>query len=115
MKWALRIFFGVVLIAMLIVTTWASLDKNVFEGGALVMAEPWGVATLFDTYFAFLTFYLWVLYKESGWIARILWFVAILLLGNFAMAFYALIQIQKSPDDSMEGILLRKPATNSEE
>jgi hypothetical protein len=107
MKWGLRLFFAIVFMAMLFVTTWASLDKNVFAGGALVMAEPWGVATLFDTYFAFLTFYLWVLYKESSSVARLLWLLAILLLGNFAMAIYALIQIQKSPDDSAEGILLR--------
>ena len=112
MKLSLRLFFGFVFIAMLVVTTWASLHEDVFSGGAKVLAEPWGVATLADTYFAFLTFYLWVLYKEQGLIARLGWLVGILALGNFAMAAYALLQIQKSPTETFEGIVLRRPETS---
>lgn len=110
MKTPLKIFFSIVILAMLAVTTWASLHENVIAGGAKVLAEPWGVATLFDTYFAFLTFYLWVLYKETGWLSKLVWLVLILLLGNFAMAAYALIQIRKSPTDDFEGIVLRSGA-----
>lgn len=107
MKLKLSLFFGFVLVAMLAVTTWASLHENVFAGGAKILAEPWGIATLFDTYLGFLTFYVWVLYKEVSWLQRLVWLIAILLLGNIAMAIYALWQIRKSPSNSVEGVLLR--------
>ena len=90
----LRIYFAFVLAAMLAVTIWASLEQNVIEGFASVTQFRWGWATLADTYFAFLAFYLWVHLRERSWIARAGWLMAILLLGNFAMAAYALIAMK---------------------
>ncbi len=92
---------------MLIVTTWASLQESVFVGGDKLFSQPWGIATLADAYFAFLTFYFWVYYKERSLLSRLIWFVAIMLLGNIAMSLYALLQIRKSKTDTMEGFLLR--------
>lgn len=106
MKRKLTIIFGTILIAMLAVTSWASLHESVFAGGRKLLNEPWGIATLFDTYFAFLTFYVWLAYKEVSWIARIAWLIAILLLGNIAMAIYMLIQIRKSGGE-IESLLIR--------
>jgi hypothetical protein len=64
---------------------------------------------LFDTYWAFLTFYCWVAYKERTWLARIGWLLGILLLGNIAMAAYMLIQLFRARSDArVEDILLRK-------
>jgi hypothetical protein len=37
----------------------------------------------------------WVFYKERGWLARGLWFVAIMALGNMAMASYVLLQLAR--------------------
>lgn len=91
----LIVFFCVVLLSMLVVTTWASLYESVFVGGAKIIREPWGIATLFDTYFAFLTFYLWVLYKEKTFLLKIIWLALIIFLGNIAMAIYVLIKIYK--------------------
>jgi peptidoglycan/LPS O-acetylase OafA/YrhL len=66
----------------------------------------WTIATLIDAYYAFLTFYLWVWWKESRARPRLLWFVAIMLLGNIAMAAYVLRQLARlSPDDSMGTLL----------
>lgn len=107
MKKYLLFFFSFVLIAMLAVTTWASLQENIIVGGAKLFNQPWGVATLFDTYFAFLTFFIWVLYKEKSNVMKLIWLILILTLGNIAMAFYVLIQIYKSPNNEFEGILLR--------
>lgn len=90
----LKLFFWFVLVAMLAVTTWASFHEDVFTGGAKILREPWGIATLFDTYFAFLTFYLWVYVRESTWTARAGWLIAILVLGNIAMAVYMLILLK---------------------
>jgi hypothetical protein len=72
--------------------------------------NPWFVATLVDAYFAFLWFWLWVVYKERGWVARGVWLVLILGLGNMAMAAYVLIQIWKLPKAArFEDLLLRRP------
>ncbi len=108
MIWTLRIFFLVVLASMLAVTSWASMDTALWKIPREVVAHPWFIATLFDTYFGFLTFYLWVIYKESSWLARIAWLIAILLLGNIAMAVYALIQLFRvSSDARIEDVLIK--------
>jgi len=95
MRKSLILVFTIILISMLIVTTWASLHENVILGGAKIIREPWGIATLFDTYFGFLTFYIWVAYKEPKWLFKLIWFVLIVLLGNIAMSVYVLMQIYK--------------------
>ena len=109
MIWFLRIAFSVVLIAMLCVTTWASSVVALWETPRAVATHPWFIATLFDTYFAFLTFYCWVAYKETSNIARIVWLLAILLLGNIAMAAYMLWKLARLPADAkIEALLLRE-------
>ncbi len=82
---------------MLAVTTWAGLFESVFTGGQKILAQPWGVATFADTYFAFLTFYVWVFYKEYSIISKIIWLILIITLGNIAMSAYVLWQIYKLP------------------
>ena len=42
----------------------------------------WTIATLVDAYYGFITFYVWVLWKETRALPRVLWFVAIMALGN---------------------------------
>lgn len=94
---AFRYFPILVLVAMIGVTTWASVEKPLSEGFRLMLAERWGVATLFDAYFGFLTFYAWVFYKERSAFARIGWLAAILFFGNIAMALYLLRELRRLP------------------
>jgi len=109
MIWFLRIAFILVLISMLAVTSWASNIVALWNTPRAVATHPWFIATLFDTYFAFLTFYAWVAYKETSKASRVLWLIAILLLGNIAMAIYMLNQLFRLPANaSMEQLLLRK-------
>ena len=109
MIWFLRIAFTIVLVAMLCVTTWASNIVALWETPRAVATHPWFIATLFDTYFGFLTFYCWVAYKETSNVARIIGLVAILLLGNIAMAAYMLRLLFKLPANAtMEALLLRQ-------
>ena len=93
----LRALFLVVLASMLWVTTWASLQCPLFAVPRGVFTHPWFVATLFDTYWAFTTFFVWVCYKETAWLARVAWFIAIMLLGNLAMAAYCLAELCQTP------------------
>lgn len=105
----LRVFFIGVLLSMLAVTSWASLECSLWKTPREVATHPWFIATLFDTYWAFLTFYCWVAYKEVSWLYRIVWLFGILLLGNIAMAIYMLIQLFKVPaDGKIEDVLLRR-------
>ena len=52
----LRAFAILVLISMLAVTGWASSLQALWKIPAEVIGHPWFIATLFDTYFAFLFF-----------------------------------------------------------
>lgn len=105
----LRVFFIAVLLSMLAVTSWASLECALWKTPREVATHPWFIATLFDTYWAFLTFYCWVAYKEVSWVARIGWLIGILLLGNIIMAIYMLIQLFRVPADAtIEQVLLRR-------
>ena len=108
---ALTLLFGGILAAMLVITVTASLNQPLWQWGGLT-AEPdrwWTYATLADAYFGFLTFYAWVFYKERGLVARVGWFVAIMLLGNFAMATYVLLQLSRlRPGEPAANLLLRR-------
>lgn len=111
MIWFLRIAFGAVLVSMLCVTSWASALLPLWQTPHALLLHPWFIATLFDCYFGFLTFYLWLAYRETSWLARVLWLLAILALGNIAMSIYMLIALWRLPADaSIERLLLRQPA-----
>ncbi len=97
MLWFLRILFMVVLGSMLVVTSWAGLQCPLFAVPRGVFTHPWFVATLFDAYWGFTTFFVWVCFKQTGWPARISWFVAIMLLGNIAMSAYCLGELFTPP------------------
>ncbi|BET68511.1 DUF1475 family protein [Opitutales bacterium ASA1] len=87
---ALRILCVVVILSMLAITTWASMAVPLFDLPREVYGNPWFLATLLDAYWGFIAFWVWVAWKERRVAAGAIWLVAILLLGNFAMAAYAL-------------------------
>lgn len=105
----LKIIFGFILASMLWVTTWASLQLNLFTHLPNIIRDPWVIATLFDAYYGFITFFLWVAYKESSILLTILWFIAIMLLGNIAMAIYVLIKLfQLDRNANITDLLVKK-------
>ncbi len=73
---------------------------NVLIGFKTVCSEPWGLATMFDAYFGFLAFFLYVLWREATLAARLGWFVGLMLLGNFAIAAYLLLALRASPGET---------------
>lgn len=88
MIWFLRILFLGVLGSMIWVTSWASLHTPLFEIPREILRHPWFIVALMGAYWGFVTFYAWVAWKEQSWAARVLWAIAIMLLGNIAMAIY---------------------------
>ncbi|NIR69885.1 DUF1475 domain-containing protein [candidate division KSB1 bacterium] len=109
MRNVLVVLFLGILTAMLYVTTTASLDRGVFVAGSQLWPDPWFRATLADAYFGFITFYVWVVYKERSLAPRIIWFVLIMAFGNIAMSIYVLAKLFKlEPSESVEALLLRR-------
>jgi hypothetical protein len=95
----LQILFAAILLSLLAYTTWASTQQPVWQWRGLVEGRDrwWTIATLIDAYYGFLTFFVWVCFKERSLVVRLAWFVAIMLLGNMAMASYVLWQLHKLP------------------
>ena len=106
MRTGLIALFVIILLAMLIVTTLASLEQNILEAGRQLLPDRWFQATLLDAYCGFLTFYLWVAYKEKEWWKKIVWFLLIMALGNIAMSTYMLIRLVRLPRDAPLSSLL---------
>lgn len=112
-KAILQGIFGFIFISLLCYTTFASFQQSLLDWQGLIRQPDnwWTIATLIDAYYAFLTFYVWVFYKEVRAVSRIGWFVAIMLLGNMAMAAYVLIQLAKLREgEPASSILLRRTA-----
>jgi hypothetical protein len=62
-----------------------------------------------DAYAGFITFYVWVVYREPRLLPRIVWFILIMGLGNIATAAYVLLQLARMrPGDTWESLLLRR-------
>ena len=116
MKTSLAIFSLAAICALVGVSIWATQHIGIVDSIHELSAHasdgatnPWFIATLFDAYFGFLWFWLWVAYKERHHATRASWLVVILALGNIGMAVYMLIQLARLPPDArMEDLLLRR-------
>ncbi len=105
----LRVLFTLILIFMLVVTSWASWREPLWNAVPRLLSDPWAIASLADAYSGFLTFYTWVHYKEGPGGNRLLWLGLILVLGNIAMAAYVLLTLASLPAGAgMRELLLRK-------
>lgn len=109
LKLFLKLLYSAIFIAMIYVSVVASLDKNIFQAMKDLGPDLWVRATLCDTYFAFLTIWLWMAYKERGWVSKVLWFLGVMLLGNIAIAVYMLIQLARlKPGESFKELLVNR-------
>src|SRR5262245_47802419 len=105
----LKIVFTLAFLTILGATTWASLQMPFWKTPQALVTHPWFIATLVDTYLAFFTFWLWLAYKETSNLARLIWLVLIFALGNLAIAGYMLLQLWRLPPGAgMELLLLRR-------
>jgi hypothetical protein len=107
-RFLLILLFTSILAAMVAMTVYAALDRSVFHLRPELTSDPWFHATLADTYFGFMTFYVWVAYRESNGLGRVVWFVLIMTLGNIAMSIYVLIRLWRwEPQLGASALLLR--------
>ena len=111
MKLFLKLLFGGIFVFMVVMTIRTGLTVSLSAAWPSYTSNPWAMATLYDAYFGFVTFYAWVFYKERSVWARVLWFLLIMGLGNIAMSFYVLIQhFRLRPGQPAAAILRRRPA-----
>ena len=109
MKLFLQVLFGAIFVWMTVLTVRTTLAVSLWEAWPSYSANQWAVATLWDAYFGFLTFYLWVVYKERNIWTRILWFVLIMGLGNIAVSLYVSLQLMRlRADDPVESVLWKR-------
>jgi hypothetical protein len=91
----MKLFFGLILVSMIAVTTWASMEHSVIDGFRELFSSRWGIATLGDTYFSFLLIYLWIAHRERSLAARVVWLILVCSFGTIAISGYGLLQIKK--------------------
>ena len=114
MKTFLKVLFAAIFVWMTVATIRASLAVSLWDAIPAFAASPWAMATLYDAYCGFITFYLWVAYKERTWIARVVWFLLIMVLGNIATSIYVLIQLFRlKADEPAEAVLWRPQAVSA--
>ena len=118
MKLFLKLLFGFIFVFMVVMTTRTTMTEALFTGLAFNPAvveqfhrSPWAVATMYDAYFGFTTFFCYVAYRERSNLPRVIWFVLIMALGNIAMSLYMLIQLfGLKADEPASAVLARKAA-----
>jgi hypothetical protein len=106
-KRPLQLLFGFIFVSLLCYTIWASSQQAVTEWQGLIRRPDnwWTIATLIDAYYGFITFYVWVVWKERRSLPRVAWFLAM------AMALFVLLQLRKlAPGDSMATLLALRNA-----
>jgi hypothetical protein len=109
MRTFLKLLFGFIFVWMVVSTIRASMQVSLWHAWNAFAGNPWAVATLYDAYAGFITFYVWVVYKERNAGLRILWFVLIMCLGNIAMSAYVLRELFRLPAaEKVESILWRR-------
>jgi len=107
-KRALQLLFGFILVSLTAYNLWVSTRQSVLDWGGLKTPPDnlWTIATFIDAYYGFITFYVWVLWKETRALPRALWFLAIMGLGNIAMSAYVLRQLARLKNGESFGVLL---------
>jgi hypothetical protein len=109
LKLFLILLFSAIFLWMTVATIRTSLMVSLWAAMPAYAANPWAMATLYDAYCGFITFFVWVVYKEQRIVSCILWFLLIMALGNIAMSVYVLIQLFRlGPNEPAEKILWRR-------
>ncbi|MBL8559230.1 MAG: hypothetical protein JNM47_10955 [Hyphomonadaceae bacterium] len=94
----LRIFVGVLGIALLAVILWAAFAGGGLHGTFLdqfgvVMTLPWGVGAIADLYIGFALFAVIVFLAERSWLTALLWALPIFVVGNIWTALWLALRL----------------------
>jgi hypothetical protein len=107
-KTFLKLLFVFIFLSMVAITIRTSLQISLWAAMPAFAANPWAMATLYDAYFGFLTFFCWLAWRERALGVKLIWFVLIMALGNIAMSAYVLIQLFGLKRDEGVGMLFQQ-------
>ncbi|HME13157.1 MAG TPA: DUF1475 family protein [Candidatus Acidoferrum sp.] len=111
MKLFLKLLFGFIFVFMVVMTVRTCLQQSLLDARPAFMASPWAMATLYDAYFGFVTFFCWLAWRERSLGVKAVWFVLVMTLGNIAMSLYVLIQLfGLKTDEDVSGLFRQKAA-----
>ena len=110
MKLFLKLLFGFIFVFMVVMTVRTSLQISLWSAIPSFAASPWSMATLYDAYFGFITFFCWLAWRERSRGIKIVWLVLIMALGNIAMSLYVLIQLFGLRAEESASALFRQKA-----
>ena len=83
-------------IAMTSVILYGFIVGDFSSDGALILGNPWGIVSLVDLYVGFILFALWVWFKESSLLVKVIWVVLLMTTGFLAGSLYVFISLIKS-------------------
>jgi len=111
MKGLLKLLFIFIFLFMVVMTVRTSLQVSLWSAWSSFVGSPWCMATLYDAYFGFITFFCWLAWRERSLSLKVAWFVLIMALGNIAMSFYVLIQLfSLRAEEDVSALFRRKAA-----
>lgn len=110
MKTALNLLFGFIFVFMVVMTARTSMNVSLWSAMPTFAASPWSMATLYDAYFGFLTFFCWLAWREPSPTLKVVWFVLIMTLGNIAMSAYVLWQLFSLKKEQGGAVLFQQRA-----
>jgi len=110
-KLFLKALFGFIFVFMVMMTVRTSLQVSLWSAWSSFAASPWSMATLYDAYFGFITFFCWLAWRERSLGVKVIWFILIMGLGNITMSLYVLIQLFRlKPEENAAALFRRKTA-----
>ena len=86
------------LAALSVVLVYALAAGHFSADAVLLLANPWGLATVVDIYVGFALFSCWILWREKNKGRAAAWVALVLATGNVASTIYVLLALRESRD-----------------
>jgi len=102
----IRVFAWLSSLIMLFMIIYSLLTGDFFEQGSILMGLVWGQMSLVDLYVGFFLVYVWIFYKETKILPKIIWAILLIVTGSLATAVYVLIESYRV--HSIEELLTQK-------
>lgn len=102
----IRVFAWLSSLIMLFMIIYSLLTGDFFEQGSILMGLVWGQMSLVDLYVGFFLVYVWIFYKETKILPKIIWAILLIVTGSLATAVYVLIESYRA--HSIEELLTQK-------
>ena len=83
-------------IIMFVILIYGFAKGDFFKEGSILVNMPWGHVSLVDVYIGFFLFSGWVFYRENSIFVALIWFLLILVLGNFITCLYTSLALYKA-------------------